>query len=120
MASVSSASTDARRAAAQHARLERSRRIARLRRRVLAAALATFALAFGVIAFDGSMGSTAAKSSAASGSGSAAATSSAQTAQDDPSASDDGVTTGTSDDTGSASSSSGGGSTSDTLTTSQS
>lgn len=116
MPSMSSASTDERRAAARHARLQRSRRIARLRYRVLAAALATFALAYGVIAFDGSMGSMAASS------GSTAATSSAQTAQDDVPASDDGLSTTASGDTGSASAASTGSdsSSSDTLTTSQS
>jgi cytoskeletal protein RodZ len=36
----------------------RARRMAVIRRRVLVATLATFALAWGVIAFDGSMGST--------------------------------------------------------------
>ena len=36
----------------------RARQIGRLRRRVVAASLATFALAFGVIAYDGSMGTT--------------------------------------------------------------
>jgi hypothetical protein len=113
---MSSASTDERRAAAQHARLERSRRIARLRRMVVAAALATFALAFGVIAFDGSMGAGAASSS-----GSSAPTTSAQTAQDDQPVSDDGFSTATSDGTSSASTAaSGSGSSSDALTTSQS
>jgi hypothetical protein len=37
----------------------RAERIARLRRRVAAVALATFAVAFGAIAYDGSMGTTA-------------------------------------------------------------
>lgn len=36
----------------------RARRIALIRRRVLVGTLATFALAWGVIAFDGSMGTT--------------------------------------------------------------
>jgi len=36
----------------------RARRIALIRRRVIVATLATFALAWGVIAFDGSMGTT--------------------------------------------------------------
>ena len=36
----------------------RARRIAMIRRRVIVATLATFALAWGVIAFDGSMGTT--------------------------------------------------------------
>ena len=37
----------------------RARRASNLRRRVVAGALASFALAWGVIAFDGSMGATA-------------------------------------------------------------
>jgi hypothetical protein len=36
----------------------RARRVARIRRRVVAATLAAFALAWGVIVFDGSMGAT--------------------------------------------------------------
>jgi hypothetical protein len=47
------------RAALGRARLaERARRVARIRRNVVAATLATFALAWGVIVFDGSMGAT--------------------------------------------------------------
>lgn len=38
----------------------RARRINLIRKRVVAVALATFALAFGVIAYDGSMGTTTA------------------------------------------------------------
>ena len=42
-----------------HERLRaRARKISRLRKQVAAVALATFALAFGVIAHDGSMGAT--------------------------------------------------------------
>lgn len=78
MPSTLPASADERRAAAQAARLGRARRVARLRRGVAATALATFALAFGVIAYDGSMGSTT-----ASGSGAAAITSSARQSGDD-------------------------------------
>ena len=37
----------------------RARRVTLIRRRVVAAVLATFVLAWGVIAFDGSMGATA-------------------------------------------------------------
>jgi hypothetical protein len=43
----------------------RARRMAVIRRRVLVATLATFALAWGVIAFDGSMGSTTSASTEA-------------------------------------------------------
>jgi hypothetical protein len=43
-------------ASAQETLAARARRIATLRRRVVAATLATFVLAWGVVAFDGSMG----------------------------------------------------------------
>ena len=43
----------------------RARRLALLRRRVLATALATFALAFGAVAVDGSMGSQSTATKAA-------------------------------------------------------
>jgi hypothetical protein len=109
MPPTSSASTDERRVAAHQARLARTERIARLRRQVLAAALATFALAFGVVAFDGSMGSAAAGSSAA-------ATSSGQTAQEEFSPSGDDLSTGATGDTDPAPAAS----SSDALTTSQS
>ena len=47
------------RVAAGRARLaERARRISRIRRNVVAATLAAFALFWGVIVFDGSMGNT--------------------------------------------------------------
>ena len=47
------------RAAIGRARLaERARRVARIRRAVIAATLSAFVLAWGVIVFDGSMGST--------------------------------------------------------------
>jgi hypothetical protein len=65
MPRTSTPSGDDRRAAAEQARRERAGRIARLRRQVLATALGTFALAFAVIAFDGSMGSTTKSSAAA-------------------------------------------------------
>jgi hypothetical protein len=104
MPRTSTASTDERRAAAQRARLARAARIARLRRRVLATALGTFALAFGVIAFDGSMGSATATSAPAPDPGPAAAASAPQQAQDELSAPAD----------------SGSGLSSDPLTTSQS
>ena len=65
----------ARKAAAEQARLQRSRRIDQLRRQVLVAALSTFAIAFGFVAFDGSMG--AGRSSSASASSPAAPAASA-------------------------------------------
>ncbi|MEA2241300.1 MAG: hypothetical protein QOD24_856 [Solirubrobacteraceae bacterium] len=65
MPRTSTPSGDDRRAAAQQALRERAARIARLRRQVLATALGTFVLAFAVIAFDGSMGSTTKSSAAA-------------------------------------------------------
>jgi hypothetical protein len=120
MPPTSTASTDERRAAAQRARLERANRITRLRRQVLATALATFALAFAVIALDGSMGSPTSGSAAASGSGSGAATSSAQQAQDDLATPADGTATDGFDDTGSGSATADSGSSADPLTTSQS
>jgi hypothetical protein len=120
MPPTSTAPSDDRRAAARQARLERAHRIARLRRRVLATALGTFALAFAVIAFDGSMGSATTSSAAASGSGSAAAASSAQSAQDDLSTTAGGTATDGSDATGSAPAAADSGSSSEPLTTSQS
>ncbi|HUR84951.1 MAG TPA: hypothetical protein VMY78_06365 [Solirubrobacteraceae bacterium] len=56
MLSATPAPTDDRRTAGLQARLERTRRIAQLRSRVVATALGTFVLAFGIVAFDGSMG----------------------------------------------------------------
>jgi hypothetical protein len=59
----------------------RARRLALIRRRVVAATLAAFVLAWGVIAFDGSMGaeaaSTATASAAAADGGSSASSSAA-------------------------------------------
>jgi uncharacterized iron-regulated membrane protein len=82
---------DERRLTAERARRDRAGRVARLRRQVLATALGTFVLAFAVIAFDGSMGSTTNGSVAtpAPASDPPAATSAAQPAQDDHSAGDD-------------------------------
>jgi hypothetical protein len=91
MPRTSTPSGDDRQAAAQQARRERADRIARLRRQVLATALGTFVLAFAVIAFDGSMGSTT-KSSAAAPvppPDPSAATTATQPAQDPLSAADD-------------------------------
>ena len=52
----------------------RARRVARIRRSIIAGTVAAFALAWGVIAFDGSMGtSTASTASSGSESGSASA-----------------------------------------------
>jgi hypothetical protein len=64
------------RAAIGRARLaERARRVARIRRTVIAATLSAFVLAWGVIVFDGSMGSaTFANSSSTTASPSATAT----------------------------------------------
>jgi hypothetical protein len=69
----------------------RARQISRIRKRVAALALVTFALAFGVIARDGSMGATTASStqvagdsssdSSASGSSSSSSTTSRTTQQ---------------------------------------
>jgi hypothetical protein len=51
-------------ALAQERLRARARRIVRLRKQVAAVALATFALAFGVIAYDGSIGTTMTTASA--------------------------------------------------------
>lgn len=60
-------STTPDRAALGRARLaERARRVTRIRRGVIAAALSAFVLAWGVIAYDGSMGSTTTASTATS------------------------------------------------------
>ena len=57
---------------------ERARRVARIRRSIIAGTLAAFTLAWGIIAFDGSMGSsTASTASSGSDSGSASASTSA-------------------------------------------
>jgi hypothetical protein len=80
-----------RRIAADRAREQRALRVGRLRNQVIAAAVATFALAFGLVAFDGSMGSQTASSAASSGSGAAVTGSSAQPpATDDLGGFDDG------------------------------
>jgi uncharacterized membrane protein YgcG len=74
----------------------RARRMAVIRRRVLVATLATFALAWGVIAFDGSMGSTTTASTQA-----ATATTSSSTGT---TSSSDGTTSSSSADDSSSSS----------------
>jgi hypothetical protein len=73
----------------------RARRMAVIRRRVLVATLATFALAWGVIAFDGSMGSTTTASTQA------ATTTSSSTGT---TSSSDGTTSSSSNDNSSSSS----------------
>jgi hypothetical protein len=110
------ASPDERRAAAHASRLQRTRRIAQLRRQVLATALATFALAFGLIAFDGSMGQGQASSA------NAAAAPSGRPTTDDLGAATSGDTfddSGSADDLNAAGTPTTG-SSSDALTTSQS
>jgi hypothetical protein len=57
--------TDEKRALAAESRRRRAARIAELRFRVVATALATFALAVGVVAYDGSMGQATPGSSSA-------------------------------------------------------
>jgi hypothetical protein len=82
------------RAALGRARLaERARRVARIRRSVVAATLAAFALAWGVIVFDGPMGATSIASTAPSSpaTSSSGATTSTGTASSSPPAA---VTTG--------------------------
>jgi hypothetical protein len=59
------APTGERRTAVRDARLQRALRISQLRRQVLAAALSVFAVAFGFVAFDGSMGTGRTASAAA-------------------------------------------------------
>ena len=79
------------RAAAGRARLAaRARRVSYLRRRVVAGTLASFALAWGVIAFNGPMGTSAKSTTAASTrSSTAAATSTTDNATTDDSTTDD-------------------------------
>jgi hypothetical protein len=74
------------RAALGRARLaERARRVARIRRTVIAATLSAFVLAWGVIVFDGSMGSQTVASTTAA----PAATSTPDTSSSDDSSSGD-------------------------------
>src|SRR3982751_2081099 len=68
----------------------RAKRISRMRKRVVAASLAIFALAFGVIAFDGSMGTTTSTQTTASAA--TAATTNDSTASDDSTSSSDSST----------------------------
>ena len=75
------------RAAVGRARLaERARRVARIRRTVIAATLSAFVLAWGVIVFDGSMGSTTFANSSST-SASPSATAAPDTSSDDLSSS---------------------------------
>lgn len=71
------------RIAAERARAQRTQRVGRLRRQVIAASATTFALAFGLVAFNGSMGAQTASSKAA------AATRQQQPPADDFAPSDD-------------------------------
>ncbi len=75
------------RAAIGRARLaERARRVARIRRTVIAATLSAFVLAWGVIVFDGSMGSTTFANSSST-TASPSATAAPDTSSDDLSSS---------------------------------
>ena len=79
----------------------RARRVARIRRRVAAATLAAFALAWGVIVFDGPMGnatlaSTSTSSDTTTTSASTATTSSPKASSSDASGSSSGASSGTS------------------------
>jgi cytoskeletal protein RodZ len=77
----------------------RARRASNLRRRVVAGALASFALAWGVIAFNGPMGqatttaSTQAATSATTSSSAATSTTNESTTTDDSSSSNDAAVT---------------------------
>ena len=70
----------------------RARRASNLRRRVMAGALASFAIAWGVIAFDGSMGVTA-QTTTTTASTQTASSSASTESSDTPSSSSDPVTT---------------------------
>ncbi len=88
------------RAALGRARLaERARRVARIRRTVVAATLSAFVLAWGVIVFDGSMGSTTVASTSTTTSSSSSADTSSSS-----SSSSSGDTSSSSGDTSSSSS----------------
>jgi hypothetical protein len=100
----------------------RAARISRMRKRVVAVSMAIFAVAFGAIAYDGSMGNTAPATSGTQ------TTASASTRSDDATASSDETTTSsddssddsTSSDDSSGSSTSSAGSSPSAVTTSQS
>ena len=65
----------------------RARRTALIRRRVLVATLAAFALAWGVIAFGGSMGTSTTTASVSSSDGTASTSANAKSSHDTPSSS---------------------------------
>jgi hypothetical protein len=67
---------------AQAARRRRAQRIAQLRGRVVATVAATFALALGAVAFDGSMGATTASTPATTSEQSTSTTTGTSTADD--------------------------------------
>jgi hypothetical protein len=77
------------RAALGRARLaERARRVARIRRTVIAATLSAFVLAWGVIVFDGSMGSTTVASTTTTPAATSTPSASSSSSSDDSSSSD--------------------------------
>jgi hypothetical protein len=84
------ASSPEKSAAARRVLAERARRISALRRRVVAGALAAFVMAWGVIAWTGSMGTDSAAGAAATTTSTSTSSSTQSTTQDEPSA----VTTG--------------------------
>ena len=104
----------------------RAARIARMRQRVIAASLATFALAFGAIAWDGSMGAQSSASSgtqttASSSSGSSTSSSDDQTSSsENPTTSSDDQTTSSDDSSSSSDDSNSSSSSPSTVTTGQS
>src|SRR4051794_3495591 len=89
---MSSAPPPDRRAAGLERLAARARRVAAIRRRVLAATLAAFALAWGAIVYDGSMGATTATTTVA-----ATTTTAAPTPTASPTASSSSSDSGTSD-----------------------
>src|SRR4051812_26981244 len=103
MVDMTEPASTSRDAAAERLRA-RAQRLRTIRRRVAATALATFAIAFGVIGLTGSMGTTSGTTLAATH---ASTSSSATTSSDDPSAttsSDDSSGTTSGDDSSSSSS----------------
>lgn len=84
--STASLTPEAKRVLAQDARRKRAARIGQMRRRAVATAVATLALAVGAVAYDGSMDETAATTATA-------ATAATAVAQDTTTSDDDVVTT---------------------------
>jgi hypothetical protein len=82
----------------------RAARIARLRRRVTAAALATFVIAFGTIAYTGSMGATTPASTTTQTTASVSSSSSSSESTSDDSTFDDSSSSSSSSDDSSTSS----------------